>query len=366
MNGIDSYEDDMSAVAGGSLTPASHSLHNRDSRVSPDLTSSPHPILGVSPVPEDLSVKPPSSSPIGLPPAVTVGTTLPDITNSNSSPDAEWPKTGSGVKEEGLAGSSVKDLEEAMNKHLPVLPEGSGEARNPVSDPGGDRSDASCLHAKQKSTIQWIGSQQPAPDPLAASNLLRSLYANRESVIRTNICNTRPHYYGDHVAVNMLTPPGNDSYKDPPQMSLHPLQYPAGKQPANHHATMSSYTNTPITVSMTTHVTDTPYSMTPPSSVSPQDKFVSPFSEGGYADGPSPHCPTTDDPCQRLPVKPQLYSMPMPAHLPAYADRSSHLSYPNISTYNSTGASFSSYSSSSTNLGAEPNSSWYSSHFATP
>lgn len=81
--------------------------------------------------------------------------------------------------------SSVKDLENAMSKHLP----------SPVnSNATTDFSTDALLkqHQDKGSTIQWIGHpnhhyhQQTSPMPATA--LLRQLYANRESVIRA----TRP------------------------------------------------------------------------------------------------------------------------------------------------------------------------------
>lgn len=82
--------------------------------------------------------------------------------------------------------SSVKDLENAMSKHLPS-PINSNNNNNTTTT---DFSADSLLKQQQdkSSTIQWIGThhnpfhQQNAPMPATA--LLRQLYANRESVIR--------------------------------------------------------------------------------------------------------------------------------------------------------------------------------------
>lgn len=81
--------------------------------------------------------------------------------------------------------SSVKDLENAMSKHLPS-PINSNSNNTTTTDFSAD----SLLKQQQDkgSTIQWIGThhnpfhQQNAPMPATA--LLRQLYANRESVIR--------------------------------------------------------------------------------------------------------------------------------------------------------------------------------------
>lgn len=80
--------------------------------------------------------------------------------------------------------SSVKELENAMSKHLP----------SPINNNNNTTTDFSAdsllkQDQDKSSTIQWIGAhhhspyhQQPAPMPATA--LLRQLYANRESVIR--------------------------------------------------------------------------------------------------------------------------------------------------------------------------------------
>lgn len=91
--------------------------------------------------------------------------------------------------------SSVKDLENAMSKHLPS-PISSNNNNNNSSNNNNTTTDFSAdslLKQQQQqqdksSTIQWIGAhhnpfhQQAAPMPATA--LLRQLYANRESVIR--------------------------------------------------------------------------------------------------------------------------------------------------------------------------------------
>lgn len=86
--------------------------------------------------------------------------------------------------------SSVKDLENAMSKHLPS-PINSNNNSSNNNNTTTDFSTDSLLKQHQQdkgSTIQWIGAhhnpfhQQSAPMP--ATQLLRQLYANRESVIR--------------------------------------------------------------------------------------------------------------------------------------------------------------------------------------
>lgn len=86
--------------------------------------------------------------------------------------------------------SSVKDLENAMSKHLPSpVPNNGNNNNNTTTDFSADALLKQQQQQDKGSTIQWIGAhahnafhQQTAPMPATA--LLRQLYANRESVIR--------------------------------------------------------------------------------------------------------------------------------------------------------------------------------------
>ncbi|XP_022688403.1 protein trachealess-like isoform X3 [Varroa jacobsoni] len=69
--------------------------------------------------------------------------------------------------------SNVKDLEDAMKKHLP-----------PPPLPSQTSLDANNRLMPQPPTIQWIGAPAPSTPPSATSSLLRQLYVNRETVIR--------------------------------------------------------------------------------------------------------------------------------------------------------------------------------------
>lgn len=92
--------------------------------------------------------------------------------------------------------ASVKDIEQAMSKHLPgaSLTKPDSPAMHQPTD---FSTDALLKQQQQRSTIQWIGahhhlghpsSQQSSAPSLPASALLRHLYAtNRESVIRANV-----------------------------------------------------------------------------------------------------------------------------------------------------------------------------------
>lgn len=99
--------------------------------------------------------------------------------------------------------SSVKDLENAMSKHLPS-PISNPNVTNGTSNSNASTTDFSAdsllkQHQDKNSTIQWIGAhhnafhQQTAPMPATA--LLRQLYANRESVIRATARQPAGVYY---------------------------------------------------------------------------------------------------------------------------------------------------------------------------
>lgn len=86
--------------------------------------------------------------------------------------------------------SSVKELENAMSKHLPSPVNNNNNINNNNNTTTDFSTDALLKQQQEKSsTIQWIGAhhhnpfhQQTATMPATA--LLRQLYANRESVIR--------------------------------------------------------------------------------------------------------------------------------------------------------------------------------------
>ena len=200
------------------------------------------------------------------------------ITESTSPKDIE--ESGS---------TSVKDLENAMSKHLPVC-------KSPVHQPTDFSTDT--LLKQQRTTIQWIGAhhqqlQQQAPLP--ASALLRQLYANRESVIRANVHglnntnsrNSSTGYYPADAQVGPLpTPPGSE-----------------GSSFSDHQFILSQHQNY-----STTYATDFHSAMTPPSSVSPRDKHQQLHS------GMTFETPIYQDvlrhqyPDSPLPLKPQVYS----------------------------------------------------------
>lgn len=169
--------------------------------------------------------------------------------------------------------SSVKDLENAMSKHLP----------SPSSSHATDFSADSLLKHHDKESTAWSSSsstyaeQQPSP-VMPATSLLRQLYANRESVIRA----ARPSYvYPDGT---LPTPPGeypNESY-------------------ATNYAT--SYGANPVEYNNNT--------MTPPSSVSPRDLSSLNSKTAAAANYEYNHYPPSNESTVlQLPLKPQPYSI---------------------------------------------------------
>lgn len=240
---------------------------------SPDIG----PVTMTSATPQDLSLK-----------ANVVGSQ--SVVAIHGEVHSDW-KRGKDMDCHGaVTPNSVKELEAVMNRHLPSVSNQS-ESTQHLRFSG--------QSAQKKSTIQWIGSQHSnnnTGEALPATNLLRTIYANRESVIRTN---TRPasNYYSE-MPVNMLTPPGSDAFKEQQQQQQQQQQQPSfiSTKPTvasgSHYpnATMPNYTTTPLSVSMPSTAVDS-YGMTPPSSVSPRDKLQSPFGDvGSYNESGSASC----------------------------------------------------------------------------
>ncbi|CAO1417573.1 unnamed protein product [Diamesa tonsa] len=186
--------------------------------------------------------------------------------------------------------SSVKDLENAMSKHLPSPSTGST-----TSDFSADsllkhqEKDANANHWNAPPTTTSYSDSQQSP-VMPATTLLRQLYANRESVIRAT---ARPipssFVYSDNGT--LPTPPGieynNESYNN---------------LPTNYATT---YSSNPAEYS----------SITPPNSVSPRDlsnlSSKTPTSSNyEYNSYPS------QETILPLPLKPQPYSIHHHANYP--------------------------------------------------
>ncbi|XP_033330021.1 protein trachealess isoform X2 [Megalopta genalis] len=237
-------------------------------------------------------------------------------------------------------GTSVKDLEQAMSKHLPVT--NLNKAHSPtLHQPTDFSTDALLKQQQQRSTIQWIGAhhhlghlspQQSATAPLPASALLRQLYANRESVIRANVHgitssgSTRTpssggtYYTGDATPSGPLpTPPGSEGSSTYGEhqfvLGTHNQKGATGTSCADAFTSLVSSYSTASGYTVDYHS-----AMTPPSSVSPRDKQqqqqqqqqLHPVNVISNYEGSSAY---TDpvlrhqyEPTQPLPLKPQVYS----------------------------------------------------------
>ncbi|XP_078313823.1 uncharacterized protein LOC111129369 isoform X3 [Crassostrea virginica] len=176
---------------------------------------------------------------------------------------------------------SVKFLEDVMNKHLPNLSQLTThdiKQSASISDDITSNNTVSSSLNKQPSPIHWTSSET---ETHPASNLLRTLYAKRESVIRSS--NHSRNISVENSALSLLTPPGNDGFKE--QLTLNIPQISVNAK----GSVLPSYTSASHqTVSTATES----FNMTPPSSVSPTEKLVSPFVMEGNFDPVAGVCST--------------------------------------------------------------------------
>lgn len=200
--------------------------------------------------------------------------------------------------------TSVKDLENAMSKHLPTSVLGANKTGSPAAHQPTDFSTDTLLKQQQhKSTIQWIGAHHQLGAPgLPASALLRQLYASRESVIRAAGHGQPPHSHPHthaHPAGPLPTPPGSEG-------SAYGDQFIALHAQKN----ADSFQNLVSTYGGPAYSMDYHSAMTPPGSVSPRDKQQQhPGFEGQYSESlRHGYLPTGESPAQPLPLKPQVYS----------------------------------------------------------
>lgn len=179
-------------------------------------------------------------------------------------------------------GSSVHELEQAMNRHLPTTGVENAGGRA-VAD---DFRTTLAVSSSTKSgrTIRWLGSAAAAAAAdcccrLPASTLLRTLYANRESVIRTNVSASRAHpCYPDSSSSQppLLTPPyattgTSPSYVEPPFARR--CKTPPGDGYGQSSAS-GGHVSFPNSASMNMlGMTSSDVYVTPPSSVSPHGKY---------------------------------------------------------------------------------------------
>lgn len=192
--------------------------------------------------------------------------------------------------------TSVRDLENAMSKHLPSVALDGKEISHRPTD---FSTDALLKQQQQKSTIQWIGTQnhhlnhlnRQIPGnhtPTPASALLRQLYANRESVIRSNFLGdgrTGGYYSSDGQSGPLPTPPGSEG---------------------SGYGEQLGHKGTDISTLAYGGYADYHSAMTPPGSVSPRDKqqYALPYDNSAYSEALR-HSYLGEAP---LPLKPQAYS----------------------------------------------------------
>ena len=158
--------------------------------------------------------------------------------------------------------SSVRHLEEVMNKHLPSPLSGATHAQSQAG-------------LSKRLSPQWGGvtglgaGAAVAENDLIASNFLRSLYANRESVIKGSSgnmhcsSNVRGHF-DNHNA--LLTPPDH---------STEHAHLSRVNKTSVAQLNGLGYAHNPLFAAMTGADMSDSFAMTPPSSVSPQEKYMS-------------------------------------------------------------------------------------------
>ncbi|XP_026497498.2 protein trachealess isoform X7 [Vanessa tameamea] len=251
---------------------------------------------------------------------------------------------------ESTDATSVRDLENAMSKHLPSVALDGKEISHRPTD---FSTDALLKQQQQKSTIQWIGTQNHHLNHLnrqipgnhtstPASALLRQLYANRESVIRSNFLGDgRTGYYSsDGQSGPLPTPPGSEG---------------------SGYGEQLGHKGTDIGSLAYGGYADYHSAMTPPGSVSPRDKqqYALPYDNSAYSEALR-HPYLGEAP---LPLKPQAYSaVPGALDYASSLDQSQffhppssfHLYHPQAHSAHA------SHSHQPVDKSAPPNTNWYS------
>ncbi|XP_054735051.1 protein trachealess isoform X3 [Anastrepha obliqua] len=262
---------------------------------------------------------------------------LPSTVDQISQQQVQQPQQSQQQQQHSEA--SVKDLENAMSKHLPSPGVNATEAAPVATDFSADALLKQQQHEKS-TTIQWIGTphyQQPAPMPATA--LLRQLYANRESVIRATARQTPTGvFYGEQQSGPLPTPPGSESSYDNHQyLQLHPAH--------PQKSSSDAFTNLVSTYGGYHSSIDYHNAMTPPSSVSPRDttnslnatKATSHNSNGYEYTDPlrvqytTPNNTGESGGTPALPLKPQPYSAAAATmHHPHSSSDATNITYSNL------------------------------------
>lgn len=188
-------------------------------------TFSLHPDHVTSSSPEDLSMKRTSSERNIIQHSSSLFPGAPSPTSLFSGPPSPTSTKKPLLDKDSIsiAGSSVQELEAAMNRHLPALttvadnslPTDGHSFTNPLATPSAKSFASSGISSTVAPTSSWA-QKPPGADLLTASNFLRSLYANRESVIKTS-SRTQTQFLNQDPPTSLLTPPEPDlnTYKDP-------------------------------------------------------------------------------------------------------------------------------------------------------
>ncbi|XP_075984441.1 PAS domain-containing protein trachealess isoform X6 [Anticarsia gemmatalis] len=278
-----------------------------------------------------------------------------DRRKSSSNPGAtispaerDISKTNLTIPEGGSDATSVRDLENAMSKHLPSI-DGKEISHRPTDF----STDALLKQQQQKSTIQWIGTQNHHFNHLnrqipgnhtstPASALLRQLYANRESVIRSNILGdgrTGGYYSSDGQTGPLPTPPGSEG---------------------SGYSEQLGHKGTDIGSLAYGGYADYHSAMTPPGSVSPRDKqqYALPYDNSAYSEALR-HSYLGDAP---LPLKPQAYSaVPSALDYASPLDQSQFFHPPStFHLYHPQAHAHASHTHQPVDKSAPPNANWYS------
>lgn len=258
-------------------------------------------------------------------------------------------KTNLSIPEGSTDATSVRDLENAMSKHLPAL-DGKEISHRPTDF----STDALLKQQQQKSTIQWIGTQNHHINHLnrqipgnhtstPASALLRQLYANRESVIRSNFLGdgrTGGYYSSDGQSGPLPTPPGSEG---------------------SGYGEQLGHKGTDIGSLAYGGYADYHSAMTPPGSVSPRDKqqYALSYDNSAYSEALR-HSYLGEAP---LPLKPQAYSaVPGALDYTSTLDQSQFFHPPSsFHLYHPQAHSAHAAHAHQADKSAPPNTNWYSS-----
>ena len=220
--------------------------------------------------------------------------------SNNSTKTTNSAKSNSKTSTNQSQGTTVHDLEAAMNKHLPAseMSLHSASHHHHFLNSGYFHPSVFGLpKGKSPSAIQWVSNGRlmeaggPSSSyPVTDLSLLRSLYPGRESVIRSNIYTQRLpqqqsqqhhqlqhqdlQYYNIEPQQTLLTPPGNEAYNT----------YTKNNASNNFFHGYLNYNGL---------ASNEAYSVTPPSSASPHETPTSNSIHSPFNEHPEHSTPST-------------------------------------------------------------------------